>query len=113
MRIVGTITVTAGSRSVHEVSDISRDDIAFSGDESVLGGTSVSDATSRAQLANVMFRISWRDVVVDTQLGYWRWVLAFLIGAVPAAAQVGLAPYVGRGMSFVSGRKQSVTSEPA
>jgi hypothetical protein len=36
MRIEGTITVTAGSRSVHEVSDLSRDEIAFSGDESVL-----------------------------------------------------------------------------
>src|ERR1700733_5693452 len=85
MRIVGTIAVTAGSCSVHEVSDISRDEIGFSGDENVLGGTSVSDATSRAQLSNVMFRLSWRDiaadVVVDTQLGCWPWVLAFLIGA--------------------------------
>ena len=36
MRIVGTITVTAGSRSVQDVSDISRDETAFSGDESVL-----------------------------------------------------------------------------
>jgi hypothetical protein len=31
--------------------------------------------------------ISRRDVVVDTQLDYRPWVLAFLIGAVPAAAQ--------------------------
>jgi hypothetical protein len=36
MRIVGTITVTAGACSVHKVSDISRDEMAFSGDESVL-----------------------------------------------------------------------------